>query len=311
MPRTIDITVPDLTGRRVVVTGGSDGIGLRIARRLAAAGAEVVLPVRNPVKGAAAIAAIRERVPGAVVSVRELDLSSLASVAMLGEALRSEGEPIHVLVNNAGLMNPPSRQTTADGFEVQLGTNHLGHFALVAQLMPLLEAGEARVVSQTSVAARRARIDWDDLQGERSYDVGRAYAASKVAIGLFGVELQRRADAAGWPIRSVVAHPGVAPTSLLASRPEIGRGRDTVSVRVIRALSTRGILVGTPESAALPAVLATIDGDPRRDRMYGPSGPGNVGGAPAEQELFAPLRDADDAARLWSVSEDLTGHRIG
>jgi hypothetical protein len=128
---------------------------------------------------------------------------------------------------------------------------------------------------------------------------------------MFGVELQRRADAAGWPIRSVVAHPGVAPTSLLASRPEIGRGRDTVSVRVIRALSTRGILVGTPESAALPAVLAAIDGDPRRDRMYGPSGPGNVGGAPAEQELFAPLRDADDAARLWSVSEVLTGHRIG
>jgi len=307
----IDITVPDLTGRRAVVTGGSDGIGLRIAHRLAAAGAEVVLPVRNPAKGAAAVAGIRARVPGAAVSIRELDLSSLASVAALGEALRREGRPIHVLVNNAGLMNPPSRQTTVDGFEVQLGTNHLGHVALVARLMPLLEAGEARVVSQTSVAARRARIDWDDLQGERSYDVGRAYAASKVAIGLFGVELQRRADAGGWRLRSVVAHPGVAPTSLLASRPEIGRARDTLSVRLIRALSARGILVGTPESAALPALLAATVGDPRRDRMYGPSGPGGVGGAPGEQELYAPLRDADDAARLWTVSEQLTGLRIG
>ncbi|MGW7679771.1 SDR family NAD(P)-dependent oxidoreductase [Kribbella sp. NPDC054772] len=137
MRRTpIDISVPDLSGKRAVVTGASDGMGLGMATRLAAAGAEVVLPVRNPRKGEAAIAAIRRTVPEASVSLRSLDLSSLESVAALGERLRDEGQPVHLLINNAGVMTPPNRQATADGFELQFGTNHLGHFALAPRARP-------------------------------------------------------------------------------------------------------------------------------------------------------------------------------
>lgn len=181
--RPIDIPVPDLTGRRAVVTGASDGIGLALAGRLAAAGAEVVLPVRNPRKGASAVTTIRRTTPDAEVTLRELDLSSLASVATLGETLRGEGRPVHLLINNAGVMTPPDRQTTADGFELQLGTNHLGHFALVAHLLPLLSAGRARVTSQVSIAASRGAINWDDVNWARSYDGMKAYRQSKIASG--------------------------------------------------------------------------------------------------------------------------------
>ncbi|WDZ84696.1 SDR family oxidoreductase [Micromonospora cathayae] len=212
MPRTrIDITVPDLSGKRAVVTGASDGMGLGIATRLAEAGAEVILPVRNPGKGEAAITTIRRTVPAAKLAPRSLDLSSLESVAALGDTLRAEGRPIHILINNAGVMRPPTRQTTADGFELQFGTNHLGHFALVGHLLPLLRAGRARVTSQVSIAARKGTINWDDLNWERSYHVMRAYSQSKIAFGLFGLELDRRSRAHGWGISSNIAHPGVAP----------------------------------------------------------------------------------------------------
>lgn len=308
MPRTpIDITVPDLTGRRAVVTGGSDGIGLRIATRLAAAGAEVVLPVRNPVKGAGAAAHIREAAPGATVILRDLDLSSLDSVGALGEVLRAEGAPIHLLVNNAGVMTPPERQTTADGFELQFGTNHLGHVALVAELMPLLRAGRARVTSQLSVSANQGSINWDDLGWERRYNGGRAYSQSKIALGLFGLELDRRSAAGGWGISSNLSHPGVAPTSLLAARPELGRANDTSGVRLIRWLSARGLLLGTPESAALPALYAATAPEARSGAFYGPKGFGHLGGAPAEQPLYSRLRSEDEARRVWQVSQELTG----
>ncbi|GGM17319.1 SDR family oxidoreductase [Micromonospora yangpuensis] len=308
MPRTpIDITVPDLSGKRAVVTGASDGMGLGIATRLASAGAEVVLPVRNPRKGEAAIATIRQAAPGADVSLRSLDLSSLESVAALGDTLRSEDRPIHLLINNAGVMTPPNRQTTADGFELQFGTNHLGHAALVGRLLPLLIAGRARVTSQVSIAARRGRIDWDDLNSERSYDAMRAYRQSKIAFGLFGLELDRRSRTHGWGITSNLSHPGVAPTSLLAARPELGRSRDTPQVRVIRALSARGVLLGTVETAKLPALMAATDPTARPGALYGPRGPGNLGGPPAEQRMYPPLRSVEEAERVWAVSEQLTG----
>ncbi|APC35956.1 SDR family oxidoreductase [Nocardiopsis dassonvillei] len=311
MPRrTIDITVPDLTGRRALVTGASDGMGLGMAMRLAAAGAEVIMPVRNPRKGEDAIARIRRSHPDARVSLRDLDLSSLASVAALGDTLREEGLPIHILINNAGVMTPPDRQTTADGFEVQFGTNHLGHFALVGRLLPLLRAGRARVTSQVSIAARRGAVNWDDLNWERSYDGMRAYSQSKIAFGLFGLELERRSRAGGWGITSNLSHPGVAPTSLLAARPEIGRDRDTLGVRLIRALSARGILAGTVETAKLPALVAATDPAAKPGALYSPGGPGNLGGPPAEQRLYPPLRGADEAERVWRVSEQLTGTAI-
>ncbi|MFI8522809.1 SDR family oxidoreductase [Promicromonospora sukumoe] len=308
MSRTpIDITVPSLAGKRALVTGASDGMGLGMATRLAAAGAEVVMPVRNPRKGEAAVTTIRRTVPDARLSLRNLDLSSLDSVTALGDTLREEGRPIHVLINNAGVMRPPSRQSTADGFELQLGTNHLGHFALVGHLLPLLRDGGARVTSQVSVAARSGAINWDDLNWERSYDVMRAYSQSKIAFGLFGLELERRSRAHGWGITSNLSHPGVAPTNLLAARPEIGRSEDTPQIRMIRWLSEHGILLGTPRTAGLPALMAATDPTARPGVLYGPSGPGNLGGRPAEQQLYAPLRSVEEAARVWEMSERLTG----
>lgn len=305
MPHDYDITIGDLTGKRAVVTGASDGIGLGIATRLAAAGADVVMPVRNPTKGEAAVAKIRQQHPQAKLTLEALDLSSLASVAALGQKLCAEGAPIHILVNNAGVMTPPDRQTTKDGFELQFGTNHLGHFALTGHLLPLLKAGRARVTSQTSVAARSGAINWDDLNWQRSYDGMAAYRQSKIAVGLFGLELDRRSTAAGWGITSNISHPGVAPTSLLAARPEVGRAEDTVGVRLIRWLSARGLVVGTVDSAKLPALMAATSGEP--GVFYGPQWPGHVGGPPGAQKLWKPLRDNAGAARLWTTSEELTG----
>ncbi|UOQ55755.1 SDR family oxidoreductase [Leucobacter allii] len=305
-----DIEIPDLRGRRAVVTGASDGMGLRIAARLAAAGAEVVLPVRNARKGDAALAAIRETAPGALVSTRGLDLSSLASVTALGEALRAEGRAVHLLINNAGVMTPPERQETADGFELQFGTNHLGHFALVAELLPLLIAGRARVVSQISVAADQHGINWGDPNWERSYHGRRAYSQSKIALGLCALELDRRSRAGGWGITSSLSHPGVAPTNLLAARPELGRGRETPLRAVIRTLSARGLVFGTVESAGLPALLAATVPDAESGSLFGPSGFRHLGGPPARQALFGRLRSPEDAARIWRLSEDLTGRRL-
>jgi NAD(P)-dependent dehydrogenase (short-subunit alcohol dehydrogenase family) len=300
-----DVTIPDLSGRRAVVTGASDGIGLGIASRLAAAGAEVVLPVRNLSKGESAIAQIRKRTLAADVSLRLLDLSSLSSVEALGRTLQEEGLPIHILINNAGVMTPPQRQTTADGHELQFGTNHLGHFALVTQLLPLLRAGHARVTSQISIAANQGAINWDDLNWERSYDGMKAYSQSKIALGLFALELDRRSLAGGWGITSNLSHPGIAPTSLLAARPEMGRVTDTAGVRVIRALSARGILVGTVATAQLPALYAATAPDAEHGGFYGPSGPGHLGGPAGEQKLYSRLRSADEAQRVWHVSEEL------
>ncbi|MTV25246.1 SDR family NAD(P)-dependent oxidoreductase [Nitriliruptoraceae bacterium ZYF776] len=308
MPRSTPPTIlPELTGRRVVVTGASDGVGLELATRLAATGAELVLPVRDPDKGAAALTAIRARVPDADVSLRALDLAALDSVAALGRTLLEEDRPIHVLINNAGVMTPPERRTTVDGAELQFGTNHLGHVALVAHLFPLLRAGRARVTSQISIAAARGAINWADLTWESTYDGRRAYAQSKIALGLFGLELDRRSRAEGWGISSNLSHPGVAPTNLLAAQPGLGRERDTPHVRVIRALSARGILVGTVETALLPALHAATDPDAEGGRLYGPSGFGHLAGPPAEQALYRPLRSAEEAGRVWRSSQRLAG----
>ncbi|WP_345522473.1 SDR family oxidoreductase [Nocardioides conyzicola] len=309
MTTNADLTIPGLRGRRAVITGASDGMGLVMAQRLAGAGAEVILPVRNRAKGDAAIAAIRAVHPDANVSLRDLDLSSLASVAALGETLSAEDQPIHLLLNNAGVMTPPERQTTVDGLELQLATNHLGHFALVGHLLPSLRAGRARVTSQLSVAAARGSIRWDDLSWTSEYDGMKAYRQSKIALGLFGLELHRRSTAEGWGIVSNLAHPGVAPTSLLAARPEMGRDQDTGARRVVRLMSALG-LVGTVETAGRSALYAATSPDASGGRFYSPSGVGHLTGRPAEQKLFKPLQDQQAAQRIWAVSEDLTGIRV-
>jgi NAD(P)-dependent dehydrogenase (short-subunit alcohol dehydrogenase family) len=158
-----------------------------------------------------------------------------------------------------------------------------------------------------SVAARRGSVGWDDVNAERAYRPQRAYSASKIALGLFALELDRRSRAEGWGITSNLAHPGVAPTNLLAAQPVYGREADTGAVRLIRRLSARGILVGTPETAALPALFAATSPEAEGGRFYGPSGPGHLGGAPAEQRLYPPLRDAAAAARVWDESLRMTG----
>lgn len=307
MARTpIDLTLPDLTGTRALVTGASDGIGLGIATRLAAAGAEVVMPVRNPAKGKAARERILAQHPGASVVLERLDLSSLDSVRALGERLVAAGDPIHRLLNNAGVMTPPERQTTADGFELQFGTNHLGHVALTAALLPVLRAGRARVVSQSSVAARSGEIHWEDLNWEAGYDGMAAYRQSKIACALFGLELDRRSRDAGWGLTSTVSHPGVAATSLLAARPEMGRTRQARGRRLIGRLSERGWLVGTPASAGLPTLMAATVPDEESGSFFGPQGPGQTGGRPGRTAPWKPML-TEDASRLWLESERLAG----
>ncbi|MET0297968.1 MAG: SDR family oxidoreductase [Microbacterium sp.] len=309
MTRSLDLHIPDLDGRLAVVTGASDGIGRVIATRLARAGADVVMPVRTPAKGDAAVARIREEVPDAAVSTRELDLSSLDSVDALVRTLTTEGRPIDILINNAGVMTPPHRQTTKDGFELQFGTNHLGHFALTLGLLPLLREGGARVTHQTSIAARSSRggINWDDLNWERDYDGMKAYEQSKIAVALFARELDARSRREGWGVSSNLSHPGVSPTNLLAAQPGLGRDREMGGRRIIRAMSRLGI-TGTVESAALPALMAATDPAARGDEFYGPKRV--VGGAPARRDLWEPLTRMQDAPRLWDESRGLVGARF-
>jgi NAD(P)-dependent dehydrogenase (short-subunit alcohol dehydrogenase family) len=307
MAKTIDIHVPDLTGTLALVTGASDGIGLRIAARLSRAGADVVMPVRDTTKGRSAAERIRAEVPGARLDVRAMDLASLSSVASFADGLLDEGRPIDVLINNAGVMTPPARQLTEDGFEVQFATNHLGHVALTARLLPLLRAGRAHVTSQVSVAADQGSVNWNDLSWTSGYDPMKAYSSSKIALGLFAMELDRRSADEGWDIRSNLSHPGVTPTNLLSAQPQMGRPRDTTAVRFIRALSRRGILVGTPESAALTAVYAATSPDAAGGRLYGPGGFQHLRGAPAEQRLYSRLANAADARRIWDLSVRLVG----
>ena len=300
------LSIPDLTGRRAVVTGASDGIGWEIANALAGAGAEVVVPVRDPNKGARAVERIRDRHPAATLTMEDVDLSSMASVEALAGRLRADGTPSDILINNAGIMTPPKRLTTGDGFEVQFGTNHLGHFALTAAVLPLLRSGKARVVSQTSIAAKRGSINWDDLNWERHYDAMKAYRQSKIACALFGLELGRRSRAAGWDVTSVISHPGVAPTSLLAARPEVGRTAPTSGRRVIEWMSRHGVGVGTVETAALPALMAATQPETPGDAFFGPQWPGDAGGPPGLRQPWQPFRDHEAASRLWAVSEQLT-----
>ena len=305
--RVPTITIPDLSGNLAVVTGGSDGLGLLIAGRLTAAGAEVILPVRNPAKGAAAVTAIKATTPKAVVTTRDLDLSSLESVRELSVGLFAEGRPINVLINNAGVMNPPSRQRTKDGFELQYGTNHLGHFALVGHLMPLLQEGRARVTTQTSISAGYNAINWEDLQWEKRWNSDRAYSQSKISNLQFALELNRRSEALGWGITSNASHPGIALTNLLAARPELGRTHNTLINRVVRRTAKYGIISQTAEGGTLPALYAATHQQARGGALYGPSGPLHLAGAPAEQKPYRASTKPGEVERTWTIAEHLTG----
>ncbi|MFD8005898.1 SDR family oxidoreductase [Streptomyces mirabilis] len=302
-----EVTVPDLHGKLAVVTGASDGIGLGLARRLAQAGAELVLPVRNAAKGAAAVEQIRAAAPRASVSTRVLDLASLASVADLADTLLTEGRPIDLLINNAGVMAPATRHTTADGYELQFGTNHLGHTALTGRLMPLLRAGQARVTTITSSAARSGRINWDDLQSERHYSPVRAYNLSKLANLLFALELDRLSTANGWGIVSNAAHPGTTLTNLYASGPNLDRSRPAPHEGIMKRLARWGVFVHSADAGVLPPLYAATSPQAGGGLLYGPDGLGQFTGGPTELAIYKSARSEADAARLRRISEGLTG----
>jgi NAD(P)-dependent dehydrogenase (short-subunit alcohol dehydrogenase family) len=292
--------MPPQNGKRAVVTGVG-GLGFEVALALAGAGAEVILAGRNPQKGADAVRHLVRLQPRARVRFALLDLASLESIYRFADHLRAEAEPIGILVNNAGVMTPPQRQTTADGFELQFGTNYLGHFALTARLLPLLCHGTARVVNLGSIAHRRASIQFGDLQWEQRYQAWAAYGQSKLAMLLFSAELQRRSQSEGWGVNSYAAHPGFARTGLIANGPKPG------ALLSILHRWAQPLVSQTAAQGALPTLFAAVDPQAQPGAYYGPRGWYGLKGPPDLAEVARPGRDGDAAARLWEVSEELTG----
>jgi NAD(P)-dependent dehydrogenase (short-subunit alcohol dehydrogenase family) len=291
--------VPDQSGRVVVVTGANTGIGFEAAKVLAVRGAVVVLAVRSLDKGKDAAARIGSAAPGADVSVQRLDLTSLDSVRAAAAELRSRYDGIDLLINNAGVMYTP-KATTADGFELQFGTNHLGHFALTGLLLDrLLPVPGSRVVTISSVGHRiRARIHFDDLQFEHRYGRVAAYGQSKLANLLFTYELQRRLAAAGATTIAVAAHPGGSNTELVRNSP--------APIRLLSALLSP-LMAQSPEMGALPTLRAATDAGVTGGQYYGPDGFQETRGHPVLVGSSARSHDADTQRRLWTVSTDLTG----
>ncbi|MEO6144981.1 MAG: oxidoreductase [Dermatophilaceae bacterium] len=291
--------MPDQSGRRVVVTGASSGLGEITARELARKGAQVVLAVRNASKGEASAQRIRGAIPGALVEVAELDLSSLESVRAFAAGLLAQSPTLDLLVNNAGIMMTPENRT-ADGYELQLGTNHLGHFALTGLLLEALGRGTGpRVVTVSSIAHKGGQIHFDDMQLERGYAPQKAYSQSKLANAIFGIELDRRLRAAGSPILSVLAHPGYSATNLQSTGPT---GLSAFVMKISNALVAQ-----KADRGALPQLFAATAPTVQGGQFYGPSGFQEARGAPIEVQAVAAAHDPATGRRLWSVSEQLTG----
>lgn len=296
-----DVDVPDLSGRLAIITGANSGLGFGLTRRLAAAGAEVVMAVRNLEKGAAARSELLDGNPQAKLRLERIDLASLDSVAGFAAARVAEGRPVDILLNNAGIMMPPTRETTDDGFELQFETNYLGHYALTARLLPLLRAAETpRVTSLSSIMAYFGRYDWSDLQSQK-YSPVRSYGLSKLAMLSFAHELQRRSDAHGWGLISDAAHPGFTRTNLQTSGPR--RGKAPRRPREYRRTPFWQLI----ETGILPALYAATSPDATPGGYYGPDGLfGLTGGSHPSREPRA-ARDAVAAARLFDESARLAG----
>jgi NAD(P)-dependent dehydrogenase (short-subunit alcohol dehydrogenase family) len=295
--------IPEQDGRTVVVTGANSGLGLRSAEALARKGARVLLACRNAEKAAAALADVEACATTAAPSVVALDLADLASIENAAKEIATRVDRVDVLMNNAGVMAIPLRRT-ADGFEMQFGTNHLGHFALTARLLPLLLASEApRVVSTSSQAHRIGRMRWDDIHWRNGYSKWRAYGQSKLANLLFTFELDRRAKKAGTPLIAAAAHPGYAATHLQAVGPEMSNS--SVMTRLMEM--GNGIFAQSDAQGAWPQLYAATMPDVKGGEYFGPDALFEQKGHPKRVGCTRAARDEAAAARLWTLSERETG----
>ena len=292
--------MPPLHGRRAVITGANSGLGLAVARALAEHGAAVVLACRNLDKGRAALTELETAVPGAELELAGLDLADLASIADFADRYeREHPDGLDLLINNAGIMAPPAG-LTADGFESQLGTNHLGHFALTGRLLGALLARQApRIVTVSSAAHRMGRPDFDDVSEASGRRRWRAYGRSKLANLSFALELDRRARAAGTPLVSVAAHPGYAATNLQTSSP---RRHEALAMRLLNTLVAQ-----SAEMGALPLLFAATMEDLPGGTYIGPDGGSEMRGHPRPVSPSPIAEDPAVARRLWERSESLTG----
>ena len=295
MPVTID-----MTGKLAIVTGATSGLGFETALGLARAGATVIVAARNPQKAKQAVATIQREAPTAKIRPEHLELGSLESVKQFAAAIIAGYPAVHVLINNGAVMALPRRDVTQDGFEQQVGVNYLSHFALTGQLLPVLNAGGGRVVNVASVAHRRAALGLDDFQSERSYGPMAAYGRSKLAMLVFALELQRRADSHGWNIKSIAAHPGLARTSIVSTG--MGRG---LRQRIFKA--GFNAVAQSARAGALPLLFAAGAPDAKGGAYYGPTGWGETRGAPGPARIFPQAADAAAGSALWALSEKLTG----
>jgi NAD(P)-dependent dehydrogenase (short-subunit alcohol dehydrogenase family) len=302
--------IPGQTGRTALVTGGNVGLGYQTVLQLARKGARVLLGARDRARGKAAVDRLGSEAPVSQVELVQLDLADLASIERFSTEFLASEQGLDLLVNNAGVMAIPRRETTAQGYERQFGTNHLGHFALTGRLMPaLVRRPGSRVVTVSSTQHRQAKgIDFDDLQGERNYGSWRAYNQSKLANAMFVLELDRRLRAAGLEVVSAGAHPGFAATNLQIAGPRSGGASLTAfGMR----LATR--LFAQPASdGALPQLYAATADGVHGGEYFGPDGPGERRGRhPKLVSFSAAAHDTAAAARLWAVSEELTGVTFG
>jgi NAD(P)-dependent dehydrogenase (short-subunit alcohol dehydrogenase family) len=303
------VDIPSLAGKRVLITGANSGIGYHAALKLARKGAHVMLACRDRQRGEDALARLDTDSPSAHTELAVFDLASLASVRDFAEEELRKRRPIHILINNAGVMAPPKRLQTDDGFELQFGTNVLGHFALTALLMPALElaaeSGERpRVVTIASIAHKRGRLNLDDLQSSKSYGPMRAYQQSKLADLMFAFELDRRLRARSSRVMSVAAHPGVADTNLFRTgdRSPLEKTARTLLGHVI------GIVLNTDAEGALPTLYAATASTAEDGGYYGPQGFQEMRGEDVGPAKIAPqARDMVAAGRLWQLCEEFTG----
>jgi NAD(P)-dependent dehydrogenase (short-subunit alcohol dehydrogenase family) len=296
--------MPSQQGRLAIVTGANSGIGYQTARYLARAGATVILACRNAEKGEAACAKIRSENAAARVETRTLDVADLDSVRRFAAEFLSEGRPLDLLINNAGVMAIPERRTTSQGFETQFGTNHLGHFALTGLLLPaLLRQPESRVVTVASIAHKGGKLNFDDLNAERGYDPRAAYQQSKLANVVFGLEFDRQLRARSANTASVTAHPGVAVTNIISNG--MGTG---LKGRIVNTLVP--LVAQSDDRGSWPLLYAATSPQARGGGYYGPDGFAEIKGTPVEVKPKPHALDAAAGKRLWEVSETLTGVRF-